>query len=253
MLYIFLMVHIWLQRTASSSSLGSTSGNPTEVKQEKNSSLIDFDSDPEPLMVAPSQAQPTLQTTPQPTSSTADDNWASFDAVPEAKVSQPPAIMNSLDILSQLSVPASASQLSGGVNPPSSSSVLPIVGSSTFPPPGNSPIMQLTPGVATIMPSSALSTFPHGGAPATVPGLNLALPSNGGIPNGMQPHQPSSFRVSGVHSAHQSSIPVSSAPQGQVGLRKMLILYSIFFSCLLTIECNLIICFLDFLIALECT
>ncbi|KAJ0953876.1 hypothetical protein HanRHA438_Chr00c42g0857141 [Helianthus annuus] len=39
------------QRTASSSSLASSTGNPTELKTE--TSLIDFDADPEPLSTAP--------------------------------------------------------------------------------------------------------------------------------------------------------------------------------------------------------
>ncbi|XP_039023897.1 probable ADP-ribosylation factor GTPase-activating protein AGD14 isoform X2 [Hibiscus syriacus] len=95
------------QRTASSSSLGSTNGNPAEVKLEMTGSLIDFDADPEPPVAsAVTQTQQTTvtQTILQPTSSTNDQNWASFDFA-----SQAPSNVNTLDsVLSQLSVPPSA-------------------------------------------------------------------------------------------------------------------------------------------------
>ncbi|XP_031379441.1 probable ADP-ribosylation factor GTPase-activating protein AGD14 isoform X2 [Punica granatum] len=206
------------QRTASSSSLGSTSGSAAEVKLESSASLIDFDANPGPPAVAPPQAQRAVQATPQPTSSTTDNNWASFDAVPEVKVSQPPPCVNALDILSQLSVPASApapAQHSVGAIPPSSSPILPIVGGSTVPPVGNSSTVQLTPGFTTVMPSSGLSNFAQGSGSTIVPGANPLLPPNGGISYGMQPQQPSLFPVSGVHSTHQSTIHVSGAPHSQ--------------------------------------
>lgn len=202
----------------SSSSLGSTSGKQTEVKLESSASLIDFNAVPEPLAVASIQAQPAVQGIPQTTSSTTDNNWASFDVVPDVKVSQPPVSLNSMDILLQLSVPASApAQPSGVVVPSGSSSVLPIVSGSTLLPVGNSPMVQLTPSIASSMPSGASSMFAQGGASAVVPGPNPALPPNGGISYSMQPQQPSLFPVSGVHSTHTPTVSVASA-HSQVGL-----------------------------------
>lgn len=86
-----------------------------EVKLETAGSLIDFDADPEPTIAAAApEKQPTVaQSTSQPANSTNDDNWASFDAVPQAKVSQAPNV-NPLDsVLSQLSVSAPAPHISG--------------------------------------------------------------------------------------------------------------------------------------------
>ncbi|KAK4798437.1 hypothetical protein SAY86_030763 [Trapa natans] len=190
------------QRTASSSSLEPAAGKQMEAKLESSASLIDFSADPEPPAVASVQAQPSTQGIPQPSSSTTDNNWASFDVVPDVKVSQPPAIMNSFDILSQLSVPASAPQISGVV-PSSSPSVLPIVSDSNDVPLGNSQIAQLTHGVVPAMPLT--------GASAIVPGPNPNLPPNSGISYSMQPQQPSLFPASGVHSTHHSTLPVSGA------------------------------------------
>ncbi|KAI3802928.1 hypothetical protein L1987_31075 [Smallanthus sonchifolius] len=92
------------QRAVSSSSLGSSSGNPIELKRE--SSLIDFDAVPEPRSTA--QVPQTQQTAPlltQPTSS--DNNWANFDSFQEVKTAHTPSTTNLLDVLSELSVPAS--------------------------------------------------------------------------------------------------------------------------------------------------
>ncbi|OMO86852.1 Arf GTPase activating protein [Corchorus capsularis] len=105
------------QRTASSSSLGSTSGNPAEVKLETTVSLIDFDADPEPpaAPAVPQTQQTTVtQSIAQPPSSTNDNNWASFDFAPQTKVSKAPSNMNTLDVLSQLSIPTAVpSHVSG--------------------------------------------------------------------------------------------------------------------------------------------
>ncbi|KAK9073782.1 hypothetical protein SSX86_006376 [Deinandra increscens subsp. villosa] len=118
------------QRTASSSSLASSIGNPTELRTE--TSLIDFDADPGPPSTAPSQQ--TQQNAPapivaQPTKSS-DDNWASFDSTPAMKPTQPhPSSSNLLDVLSDLSVPA----------------------------PGNNPVVasvQISPALAVTQPSS---------------------------------------------------------------------------------------------------
>ncbi|KAL5547034.1 hypothetical protein UlMin_006721 [Ulmus minor] len=94
------------QRTASSSSLGSTNGNPVEVKLTTAARLIDFDADPAPPVAAaaPQQQATTAQPTSQPAYSTSDSNWASFDVVPQAKVSEAPNVNSLESVLSQLSV-----------------------------------------------------------------------------------------------------------------------------------------------------
>ncbi|KAL8209376.1 hypothetical protein R6Q57_006108 [Mikania cordata] len=95
------------QRTASSSSLASSTGNPTGLRRE--TSLIDFDADPEQPSTesgpqiqqkapAPIEAQPTKLS---------NDNWARFDSSPLTNLTQPPpSSSNLLDVLSELSVPA---------------------------------------------------------------------------------------------------------------------------------------------------
>ncbi|KAK4783026.1 hypothetical protein SAY86_007400 [Trapa natans] len=192
------------QRTTSSSSLEPTTGKQMDVKLESSASLIDFNADPEPLAAVHVQAQPATQGIPQPSHSTTDNNWASFDIVPDVNVSQPPVSMNSLDILSQLSVPASApSHISGRVAPSSGPSVLPIVSASNPVTLGDTPMVQFTHGVVSAMPSNAAS--------AIVPGPNSMLAPNSGISYSMQPQQPSLFPVSGVHSTHHSTVPVSGA------------------------------------------
>lgn len=94
------------QRTASSSSLASSNGNPpTELRRE--SSLIDFfDTDPEPTLPA--------SVPPQAATVSVNDNWANFDSTPlqvatttTTKPSQLPSSGSLLDVLSELSVPAS--------------------------------------------------------------------------------------------------------------------------------------------------
>ncbi|CAI0389894.1 unnamed protein product [Linum tenue] len=95
------------QRTASSSSLSSTTEAPAEVKVEPAPSLIDFDSDPAPTAAAAApQAQQTTSTQPAaPTlAASNDNNWASFDFAPAPKASEAPANASPLDsVLSQLS------------------------------------------------------------------------------------------------------------------------------------------------------
>ncbi|XP_076889826.1 uncharacterized protein LOC143540728 isoform X2 [Bidens hawaiensis] len=99
------------QRTLSSSSLGSSNGNPTELKTE--SSLINFDAVPEPppTAQAPPQQQQTAPSVTQPTTPS-NNNWANFDSFQEVKpVHTPPPTTNLLDVLSELSVPASNATL----------------------------------------------------------------------------------------------------------------------------------------------
>ncbi|KAL7093537.1 hypothetical protein ACP275_11G045900 [Erythranthe tilingii] len=93
------------QRTASSSSLASSEAtNPSEVKVE--ASFIDFDSVPEPPTVPPPQQVATDASVHLTTSN--NNDWANFDAVPEVKTYNAPS--NSLESLfSGLSIPAPTS------------------------------------------------------------------------------------------------------------------------------------------------
>ncbi|KAJ0961505.1 hypothetical protein J5N97_002009 [Dioscorea zingiberensis] len=90
------------QRTTSSSSLGSSDGNPVELKRANFGSLIDFDVDSEPPVSSTQQNVP-QQTFSPPASS---DNWASFDVAPQQKASQTSANASSIESsLDQLSTP----------------------------------------------------------------------------------------------------------------------------------------------------
>ncbi|KAI3495879.1 hypothetical protein L1887_38226 [Cichorium endivia] len=167
------------QRTASSSSLASSNGNPTELRRE--SSLIDFDTEPEPpstASVPPPQPQQTVPvvSNPQPTLSL-NDNWANFDSTPPSVATTtpsqpPPSTHNLLDMLSELSVPAS------GNNPQTS-----FFGTTTPPPPAAAPP----------------STFAPGGGPAAPPPQPFdAFGNSAGQPqwqnvNVMQPQPATSF------------------------------------------------------------
>ena len=94
-----------------------------EVKLEPSGSLIDFDADPEPAVPAatPPQQSTVVHSTPQPENLTNDNNWASFDAFPQAKVSQAPNVSPLESVLLQLSVsdpaPAPFSGPSGNAAP----------------------------------------------------------------------------------------------------------------------------------------
>lgn len=226
------------QRTTSSSSLGSSNGNPVEVKVENSGSLIDFDVDPEPpIAAAVPQAQQTFVTQPTGNSATStnDNNWASFDVAPEAKVSQAPSNVNTLDVLSQLSVsvsvPGHVSGNPGGAGSlttatSSNLTMLPNTGVSAFAPVGNIPALPFTAGAPVASPISSVSVFPSGGAPAIAPGLTPILPVNGGVsfaqvpgsgqaPN-LQHQQPSFFPATGSQStAHQFTPSVDLASGNQ--------------------------------------
>ncbi|XWS17223.1 hypothetical protein CRYUN_Cryun33cG0049900 [Craigia yunnanensis] len=160
------------QRTASSSSLGSTSRNPAEVKLETTVSLIDFDADPEPPVApAVTQTQHTTVTESivQPTSST-NDNWASFDFFPKTNVSQAPTNVNTLDsVLSQLSVPASVPGHLSGVSSGVGGQVpAPVANVNIAPPVGNSNVAF----------TGQIQTLPFGaGVPAAAPVSNFSPPT----------------------------------------------------------------------------
>ncbi|KAE7998770.1 hypothetical protein FH972_003281 [Carpinus fangiana] len=206
------------QRTASSSSLGSSNGNPVEVKVENAGSLIDFDADPgPPLAAAVPQTQQTSMTQPtaHPSTSNNDNNWASFDAFPEAKVSQAPSNVNTLEsVLSQLSVSASVpghvfgtpGSAGSTAVPTGNMTILPITGDSAVASVGNTPALPFTAGAPVTAPISSLSMFPPG-AHAISPGLTPILPVNGSnyvvrVPGSgqgpnMQHQQPSFFPATG--------------------------------------------------------
>ncbi|PRQ46617.1 putative Arf GTPase activating protein [Rosa chinensis] len=209
------------QRTASSSSLGSTNGNPVEVKVETSGSLIDFDADIEPaptLAVPQAQQTSVTQSYSQPEHSHSDNNWASFDVAPQVKVSQAPANANSLEsLLSELSVSAPVPSYSGtadntGAFTAAGNMTAPFSGNSVITPVGHT---MLPTASHTVAPISSLSTFPPVGAPVAIPGLAQTFPANasnfpatgsGQWPS-MQHQQPSLFPANGIQSASQQYVP----------------------------------------------
>lgn len=187
-----------MQRTASSSSLGSSSENPAEDK--KGTSLIDFDADTvPPVNPAVPQTQPAT-TSPfvgQPTNTSSNDqNWASFDFGTEIKVSQPSSSVNSLEsVLSQLSMPAS----------------IPAAQTPLLPKSDASPVVSL--GQISVSPFS-------GGTPAAATVSNFSpVPTSGaGQWPGVPHQQPSFFPATGGPSTAQSFTSVSGASSNQVDL-----------------------------------
>ncbi|XP_027069164.1 uncharacterized protein [Coffea arabica] len=210
------------QRTASSSSLASSNGNPAEIKIE--ASLIDFDAAPEPPVPAPVQPQQSAASTSiAQTTSPSSDNWANFDSVAEVKASQPPVNSNPLEsVLSQLSMPAS---VSGHV------AVTPGIGnalhnasvgtSSAFP--NVSPVTSFGSPFGNVAPNSVTannSTASSTGNPAAAPGPVASLPIPGGNSFGnavtggqwLQPQPHSSFPAVGGQPLSQPLTPASVGP-----------------------------------------
>ncbi|CAN4094358.1 unnamed protein product [Withania somnifera] len=195
------------QRTASSSSLASSNGNPVELKTE--TSLIDFDDVPEPPVSAPlPQIQESVSVMPaaEPTKSSAD-NWANFDSFAEVKASPAPSNTNLLETaLLDLATPVTATAPSGS----------PGGGAAPF-----TPFSSLAPGAAITDNSAA---FPLGGAPAAPTGPTSILPVTGGnafanTPAGhwsnMQSQQTSLFRTTGPQTLSQLSTPAAGGPGNQ--------------------------------------
>ena len=125
------------------------------MKVEPSGSLIDFDADPEPpvAVAAPPQQSTVVQPTAQPADSSNNNNWASFDAFPQANVPQAPNLNPMESVLSQLSVSAPA------------------------PAPAPAHTYGTSGTNATPVASVNLSTFP-----LDVPGSAPVLPVNGGNP-----------------------------------------------------------------------
>ncbi|GAV86119.1 ArfGap domain-containing protein [Cephalotus follicularis] len=216
------------QRTASSSSLGSTNGT-TEIKLETSRSLIDFDAEPEPpLAAAAPQAQQTMaQSVSQTVSSTNENNWASFDLAPESKVSQAPSNTNTLEsVLSQLSVPVSAPGHTLGMPhgagalapaPLGGMTVLPISGDSPVAPVGHLSMSPFTVGAPAAGPVSSFSTFPPGSAFAAAPVFRPRLPVNGVDARqwpSVQNQQPSLFPATGSQTTVQQFTPLTDGASG---------------------------------------
>ncbi|XP_057733589.1 probable ADP-ribosylation factor GTPase-activating protein AGD14 [Arachis stenosperma] len=191
------------QRTASSSSLASSNGNPVDVKPEITKSLIDFDADPEPPVapaIPPAQQTNVSQPVVQPEKSSAD-NWASFDVASRATANSTPSPVNVNpleSVLSQLSVPASLpAHLSGVQAGPTVATAIP-AGNATTP--------------ASV---GGFSAFPLSGSSGPSPGLATALPpSNAGQWTGLQ-HQQPLFQANATHSTQQYKPPVGGAVNNQ--------------------------------------
>ncbi|KAK1550582.1 hypothetical protein Q3G72_021514 [Acer saccharum] len=215
------------QRTASSSSLGSTNENQAEVKLESTRSLIDFDADPEPPRTAAvTQTQQTtiVQSLVQPTTSTNDNNWASFDFAPEVKASQAPSSFDTLEsVFSQLSVPASVPGQVSGIPSGTGAPVASVANASAFPVGGNSPVASVggTPfspfstAAPAAAPVSSFATFPPANALAAAPGWTQVFPANGGNSFTMQHQQPSLFSAGSQSNATQFTPPVDGASRNQ--------------------------------------
>ncbi|GAB4832947.1 hypothetical protein Ancab_006967 [Ancistrocladus abbreviatus] len=195
-------VSVHPQRTASSSSLASNNGNPVELIRE--TSLIDFDADPEPPVTAtPAQTQLSLvnQSISNVTSAPSNDNWAHFGNAPDSKVYQAPANVNSPEfLLTQLSALSSAPDTAPGL--PSGGSALPpvpanvaspstIIGDSLFTTLGHTMMKPNSVAAPATLPVGNSESFHAGGAPTAPPGLTSMLPVNSGIAqwNGMQQQQ----------------------------------------------------------------
>ncbi|KAK9697738.1 hypothetical protein RND81_08G057800 [Saponaria officinalis] len=212
------------QRTASSSSLASSNGNPTEVKSE--TSLIDFDASSEP--VAAAQAQQSIvggQSVTQATSPPEDDNWACFDNVTEQNVSQTPPLSNSFEsVLSELAIPAPVSNTltNGGVAPTPSNDMFPSSSSSSvdflFDYGASAPTTALR-GASVTSSFSTVSSYSSGGV-AAGHGLAPTMPANGGAQwRGMQiPQQPSTVAVNQPFASQLvSGYPSGLSSQGVAG------------------------------------
>nr|XP_043624724.1 probable ADP-ribosylation factor GTPase-activating protein AGD14 [Erigeron canadensis] len=145
-----------MQGTVSSSSLASSNGNPAGKKTE--SSLIDFDSAPDPPSTTRvPQIQQTASSAPivaQPT--TLNNDWANFDSVQEVKASDTPSNTDFLDVLSELSVLSSSVGISASMSAPAQ--------------PGNTLLSSV--GATPVSAPISQSTIAYGGAHAATLGTN---------------------------------------------------------------------------------
>ncbi|XP_059634980.1 probable ADP-ribosylation factor GTPase-activating protein AGD14 [Cornus florida] len=181
------------QRTASSSSMASSNGNPAELRRENSGILIDFDAVTEPpVTAAVPQAQQIAigQSGSQPTTSSNSDNWACFDSVTEVKVSQAPANVNSLEsVLSQLTVPATVpghvapnsgfltTEPVGNMSGLPSSSISPVASLGYM---SASPFGSVAPSAALVNNFTPFPTAAAGGVSAAAPVGHTYMSSYGG-------------------------------------------------------------------------
>lgn len=163
--------------------------------------MIDFDADPGPPAVAVPQApqQTTVaQSAVQPSGSSNDNNWASFDVAPEVKVTQAPSNLNPLEsVLSGLSVPGS-----GGPTVSPGDSLTMLVNSTTAGHVGYATAQAPSASTASGASVGDLSTLLSGGAPAVAHGSNQAPPA-AQWPSAQQQQQPSLYAVSSTHPTTQ--------------------------------------------------
>ncbi|KAI3992425.1 hypothetical protein MKX01_022516 [Papaver californicum] len=196
------------QRTASSSSLGSIDANL--------GSLIDFDADPEPAIVPPSQPTITPSTqsiTPPATNPSTDaGNWASFDFTAQTSVLAPgpsPPNVNNLDsVLSDLSFPATA--------PLSNMSAFPTTGSAPTASPLDNAFMLSSGssrGASVVVPGGQWPnnmqqhfTSPVGGTPNNQMWKSVSQVSHGTLPTSGQPSSIPTQEVSGGIASQPNSL-----------------------------------------------
>ncbi|KAK9141875.1 hypothetical protein Syun_011275 [Stephania yunnanensis] len=231
-----------LQRTASSSSLGSVDASSVELKRGNSGSLIDFNADTGPSATAAAPpAKPTtvsaVQSNAQPAASASGDsgNWASFDFAPQAQVQsqpQPPSSSNTLEsLLFELSAPATAPvglpSAVGGLTgaPVSTIPVAPVLGVAQ--PVTNNPALSINGGFSASPAGNVSFLSAGGGALAALPGGMVGIvpatggnSSNGAIPGGQWPNaqinQPSLFAgADGQSIASQLSTPAAGIPNNQ--------------------------------------
>ncbi|GMY34253.1 probable ADP-ribosylation factor GTPase-activating protein AGD14 [Fagus crenata] len=77
-----------MQRTASSSSIGSIDGNVVEIKREDSRSLINFNANPKPAQQNQGTSSSAGQSMIKLTNSFTDNNWVAFDSSNEEKICQ---------------------------------------------------------------------------------------------------------------------------------------------------------------------
>ncbi|WOH08936.1 hypothetical protein DCAR_0728387 [Daucus carota subsp. sativus] len=180
------------QRTASSSSLASSTGNPAEVKVE--SSLIDFDAVPEPPA---NSVAPTV---------TLNDNWANFDSFAEVKVSQAPSHANVLEsALSDLMVPAPPGQTSATASANATSGNMSVLSTTNATMPVGYVSATDIGTIGPVAPASNSLAVPSGGIPSAAAGQTADFFL--GVAGGQWNHQPFPHPTPGSQPPAQPFVP----------------------------------------------
>ncbi|XP_039143029.1 probable ADP-ribosylation factor GTPase-activating protein AGD14 isoform X2 [Dioscorea cayenensis subsp. rotundata] len=193
------------QRTTSSSSLGSSDGNPVELKRANSGSLIDFNINSDPPV---SSTQHVPQQTVSPLASS--ENWASFDVVPQQKASQTSANASSIQSsLDQLLVPAIAP--TGNMPSPPVSGVHALS--------GNNDTRQIP-----VMPQNQADFFAAGNTRSALPPSDISMTWGPSVAQNMQvnltapagqPSQGTTVWAGGMGSALLSQTPADAKPIGR--------------------------------------